>query len=205
MIVTVITVLVVAAFICAITSAMSARVPPWVAVILLTIIELLRLLPLRLFVIAALVGATAGCAVPPDALEAGITVITMVFGAIGAVLARFHIQSAWLAGFLGRLLVEAKAATLEVSQTYTDAIKLASADGDLTDAEKAEAKRLALVTLKSNLGQKGLDRVKRILGIDSVDAWLSTHLEAAVNQNKTIATAVGKPVVVVPSPIPVGP
>jgi hypothetical protein len=44
--ITVLLVIALAAFICAIAAAATGRVPLWVAVILLTIIELLRLLPL---------------------------------------------------------------------------------------------------------------------------------------------------------------
>lgn len=73
----------------------------------------------------------------------------------------------------------------EVNQTFVKAIKAGNEDGKLTDAEKEQAKDLALEKLKSNLGAKGFERLVRVFGSeDSAHGWLATKLEAAVSEAK---------------------
>jgi len=123
----------------------------------------------------------------------GTTLTAAAATLIGAALGALHVRSGWITATLGRLGVEVRAVVLEVSQTYTDEVKAAAADGLLTPEERARAKAMALAKLKSNLGKKGLDRIERILGIDSIDDWLSTHIEAAVSDARTVAKPADKP------------
>lgn len=82
--------------------------------------------------------------------------------------------------------------TLEVAQTYTDGLKAAAADGTFTAHERAHAKAMALSKLKSNLGKRGPDRIERILGIESIDGWLATRVEAAVKDASTAPTSAAR-------------
>jgi predicted transcriptional regulator len=70
-----------------------------------------------------------------------------------------------------------EAAVRATKQTYVDAIKKASADGNLTDLEKAQAFALTKDTVMKTLGSVGLDAVKR-LGED----WLRTRIESKVQE-----------------------
>lgn len=72
-----------------------------------------------------------------------------------------------------------EAAVRATKQTYVDAIKKASADGNLTDLEKAQAFALTKDTVMKTLGPVGLDAVKR-LGED----WLRTRIESKVQELK---------------------
>lgn len=64
-------------------------------------------------------------------------------------------------------------AVLEVSQVFSD--------GSLTNAQK---KAKAIEIARANIGQKGLRRFARVVGID-VDSWIASKTEAAVKLLKT--------------------
>lgn len=122
----------------------------------------------------------------PDALVWALTALgtllsSYVFVLVRAGYVRETLQRAW---------VEVQGAVLEVSQTYADEIKRASADGTLTDDEKREARTMAVEIAKSNLGKRGLSRLGRVLGLD-VDKWLVSKTEQAVKLTKAAAGAAG--------------
>lgn len=117
----------------------------------------------------------------------GGTVVAMVFTALSGVAVRqlMHVTNAiWVKTIVERIFIEAKAAVLEVQQTYVDEMAKARADGVITADEAKAAKARALLTLRSNIGPKGLRRLMRIVGFDdpAIDRWLGTHLEAAVQR-----------------------
>lgn len=114
----------------------------------------------------------------------GPVVIGAVFTALAGFVARHFLATVWLRDMLGRLVTEAKAAVLEVEQTYVDELAKAKEDGTLTAEEGRIARNMAIATLKSNLGTKGLRRLGRILGLtdDELDRLLGSHVEAAVKQ-----------------------
>lgn len=56
-----------------------------------------------------------------------------------------------------QLSLDAEAAAQETYDTYVNSVKAASSDGRLTDAERAEARRLALQKLADLGKQKGID------------------------------------------------
>ncbi len=115
------------------------------------------------------------------------TLCTAILFALGLV-ARYIVpllHGALANGILGRAVQEVTAAVHEVDSTYVDAIKLANADGVLTEAEKKEAKAKAIAVAKSNLGVKGLATLARIVGADSVAGWLGSWVERALSAKRT--------------------
>lgn len=117
----------------------------------------------------------------------GDDAITWVAVALAALVAKYviaKIDNETVRKYVGRAWTEVKSAVAEVYQTYVAELKAASADGKLTDEEKAEAKKKAIALAKSNIGKKGLARLVRILGIDALDDWLGTQVEAAVDLSK---------------------
>jgi ferritin-like metal-binding protein YciE len=107
----------------------------------------------------------------------------------------------WALGMLGRWLASktsneklravvyqaidaAETAVSAVQQTYVDA--LVAAGGTMTDAQKSAALAQALATAKGILGTKGLATLQSALalGESAADAWLTSHIEAAVQQKK---------------------
>lgn len=98
-----------------------------------------------------------------------------------------QIKAGTVRDIVSRALTEVGDAVLAVTQTYVEALKKASADGTLTDAEKAEAKRLAIETVKKNLGPEGLAKLAKIIGVD-IDGWLGTKIEAAVGASKGLSS-----------------
>lgn len=138
----------------------------------------------------------------------GLDVIGAVFAAIAAYVARAAVNHVWLAGMLGRLVVEAKAAVKEVEQVYVDKITEGRLDGSLSVSEAAAARTAAVTALKGNLGKKGLARLGRILGLTDaeIDRLLGTHLEAAVHDMSLAAVvADDKFKVTVTEALPAGP
>ena len=124
-----------------------------------------------------------------DILVHGQSVIYWALTALGLALAKYcwsRVSNDWVRAFLGRVYDEVNDAVREVYQTYVDAIRAKSADGTLTDAEKAEAKAMAVATAKANLGTKGLRRCMKMLGLkpEQLDSWLGTKVEAAVRTSK---------------------
>jgi hypothetical protein len=93
-----------------------------------------------------------------------------------------------LRGIAQRSYAELIDAVLEVWQTYTSTLKERNVDGELSDEEKAEAKRRALEIAKTNLGAKGLKRLGRALGFTELfgvdltrtESWMASKVETAV-------------------------
>lgn len=111
----------------------------------------------------------------------GLVLMRYVFVLIGSKIVREGLQRLWL---------EAKKTVLSIEQTYVRALKDGKEDDGKLDAEeRAEAKRLAIAELKSNLGKKGLLKLVRILGIDDIDGWLGSTIEAVIGEEKSL----GKP------------
>jgi hypothetical protein len=98
------------------------------------------------------------------------------------IFARITIRSVFVRGLLSRLGQAADMIVLEVEQVYVDRVKLARADGVLTDQEAKEARRLALAKLTEYLGGKGLDLLGFVLGISSstIGDMRATAVESSV-------------------------
>jgi hypothetical protein len=77
----------------------------------------------------------------------------------------------------------------EINQTVAAKIREASADGVITDAEKAQIKDAALSVFKSRLGTKGIAEIKGVLGIEpsALDGFLGGLIESAVHKLKILA------------------
>lgn len=69
----------------------------------------------------------------------------------------------------------------EVAQTYVKARRRANADGKLTEAEKREARTLALRKAKQIIGAKGQKLLRQVMGDhETVEAHLVSAIEARV-------------------------
>lgn len=127
-----------------------------------------------------------------DILIHGDEVIAWAGTALAVLVARYviaKIDNDRVREYLGRAWAEVRAAVAEVHQTYVAALKEANADGKLTPEEAKEARERAISVAKTNLGRRGLARLGRIVGVDSLDSWLSNKVEAAVDGAKRTAPA----------------
>lgn len=127
-------------------------------------------------------------------LTHGDAVLMWILVAVGGLVSALILKTmkaGTVRDIVGRALSEVGTAVMAVAQGYVDALKAASADGVLTDQEKAEAKAKALALAKANIGTEGLKKLAKILGVD-VDGWLGTKIEAAVKtlQSKVVGTSV---------------
>lgn len=91
---------------------------------------------------------------------------------------------------LKRATEEIFTAVEEVGQVYVKQLKKgkeADSPGgaELTDAEKENAKRMAIENAKANLGKKGLARLVKVLGGPHVaESWFESKVESAVSNIK---------------------
>lgn len=114
----------------------------------------------------------------------GLAALAVIASGLGLLMSKYvlvAIESKKVRDYVSRAYEEAKAAFLEVGETYVKALKDANEDGKLTEGEKAEAKKRAIAIAKSNLGKKGLQRLARIFDVDS---WLANKIEAFVGESK---------------------
>lgn len=113
-------------------------------------------------------------------------------GARAVTLINARVKNEWLKGALVRLDDAVLAVVRELQQTTVDAIKEAAKDGKITDEERARIKDLALASVKSHLGAKGLGELAKVLGLDdgSLGKLISSKIEAAVYAMKLEQTAV---------------
>lgn len=100
-----------------------------------------------------------------------------------AQLIKAKVKNEYLRGVLVRLDEAVFTAVKELQQTVVDAIKEATADGKITEAEKQRIKQAAIDNVKSHLGPKGLEELGHILGLGSgsVDGLIASKVEAAVH------------------------
>lgn len=94
------------------------------------------------------------------------------------------IKNTTIQSMVSRFFLELRAVVIEVNQTVVDAMKERNEDGVLTEAERKEVMDIAIKKLKSNLGSQFLLKLTRILGLSSVEDWLTTQAEAMVNRVK---------------------
>jgi uncharacterized membrane protein YeaQ/YmgE (transglycosylase-associated protein family) len=151
-------------------------------------------------------------------VQFGEPLATLIVGILGAVMTRFvwgRISADWARRLLQRVYAEVIDAVVLVWQTYVNELKEKSADGKLTDAERAEAKRRAVATVLKNLGDTGIQRLAKVLGftdggstsaVSKTVDWLEEKTEAAVANLKSsgvIANGVKKGTYAIPAPVPV--
>lgn len=108
-----------------------------------------------------------------------------------AQLIRAKVQNEYLKGVLVRLDDAVFTAVKDLQQTVVEQIKVASADGKITDDEKKQIKDRALAAVKSHLGAKGLAEAAGILGLGgaALEGLLSSKVEAAVHDLRRSAPA----------------
>jgi hypothetical protein len=95
---------------------------------------------------------------------------------------RAKVKNEYLKGVLVRLDDAVVAAVKEAQQVTVEAIKAASADGEITEAEQVEIKAKVCAVVKSHLGTKGLGELAKVLGLDdgSLSSLIGSKIEAAV-------------------------
>lgn len=128
----------------------------------------------------------------PQIIEALSPVLLAIIGWVGVQVAAFiraRTKNEVVSGVLIRLDDAVIVAVKESLQVYVDAIKEASQDGRLTDDEKARAKELAIASVKSHIGVKGLKEIVTVLGLDAgmLDKFIGSRIEAAVSDTKMVA------------------
>lgn len=102
---------------------------------------------------------------------------------------------------LARLTGLAGSVAAEMNQAVVDAVRRASADGTLTDHEKADIKKEAMDKLLAYVGAKGITETKKLFGLEpnALDGLLGGLLEQAVAALKQNAPPPPKaPVVPIP-------
>jgi hypothetical protein len=121
-------------------------------------------------------------------LEEILLLVLLAFGVWLSKQAGFFLQekgrNEQFKGVMSRLNDAAQAVVREVQYIMVEELKVASADGVLTAAEKRQVKRAALENLKVRLGAKGQADLARILnleGPDAIDRFLGTQVELAVS------------------------
>lgn len=117
----------------------------------------------------------------------GDHIASWVLALLGTVLTTYVIRKLLkgkVAEIIERTLVEIVDAVLEVKQTYVDSLKASALDGKLTSDERKEARDKAIKIAMSNLGVKGLARLGKILGVESLENWFSTKVESAIGKMK---------------------
>lgn len=139
-----------------------------------------------------LFAALADPVVPKTLSEFGVSMLPLMFGLVSTVMTMlvFPALKAWLlakaevnkfAHAALKLESLAEAAHAHVAAGMQAELAKVSADGVITDAEKAECKAEALRLLKEFLGQNGLDTITGALGIGAsiVDDFLTASLAKA--------------------------
>jgi hypothetical protein len=129
----------------------------------------------------------------------------MLFGATA--LGLLTIALTWLTNWLGKkvksehwsgvvMKVDDVAIKIvrDVFQAYVEPLKIANADGKLTEEEKAHAKSLAMAQLKSYFGEKGLKEIASLVSAGKLDEYLGVSLESALTNTRNAAKiATGRP------------
>ena len=131
-------------------------------------------------------------------MEHSDSVANFVVALLGAIVSRFvwnRIKTEGGRQVLQRAYAEIADAVLLVFQTYVADLKRQAADGALTEAQRDEAKRRAVATVTKNLGETGMDRLARVLGVngagrpvpvDAATAWVEEKTESTIGGLKMI-------------------
>ena len=115
----------------------------------------------------------------------GFLVVLLSWGFTEAIkLLRRKSKSQLLTNCLQRLGWAVQKAVRGVYQEYVAAIKEGAADGKLTQAEKDEAKKRALIKLKSYVSLSEIVKLFELTDGHKVDEFLSSVIEAGVNEVK---------------------
>jgi hypothetical protein len=121
------------------------------------------------------------------------SVIEVLTPAIAALVAALvGLATKWLAARIGNeqakrvladLADEVDLVVREVEQTLVEKLKTARKDGKLTEAERADALKAALDTVKRNLGTRGVAMLQRATGLGetALEGYLRTRIEASIH------------------------
>lgn len=97
-------------------------------------------------------------------------------------LIRAKTKNEYLSSTLTRLNFAVLDVVKSIEQEIIKEIKKANEDHVITDYEKQDIKKIALGSVKSYLGAKGLAQLAKVLGLDdkAIDSMLATKIESAV-------------------------
>ena len=118
-------------------------------------------------------------------IDVAVPLLAAGLGYVGKLLVAYiqsHVHNAMLQSILIRLNDAVITAVKSTNQLVANAVRDASADGVITPAERDHIKQVALDSVKSYLGLKGLNEVGKVLGLDqpAVDKLVGDKIEAAV-------------------------
>ena len=120
-----------------------------------------------------------------------------------AALIQARVTNEYLRRVLIRLDDAVFTAVKDLQQTVVAEIRIASADGKISDVDRRRIKAAAIANVKSHLGAKGIAEMGRILGLGNgaLDGLIGSKVEAAVHDIRVAANgATGKNGVVGPFP-----
>lgn len=139
----------------------------------------------------------------PVALTAAAGVTTWI-GVWLKNLIKAKVKNAQLAGILSRLDDHVTAAVLEGEQAVRPTLESVEKTGTLSPSDALQLKGDVLATIKAHLGAAGLTELKDVLGIQDVDSFLRTKLEAGVAKLGMQQAALVPPAAVVAAITPTG-
>jgi hypothetical protein len=120
-------------------------------------------------------------------MQYGTMILMAILSAISFVGLRYGLElfkSKRVKGIFTRLAIELRGVVVETNSDYVNDLRKANEDGVLTDEEKQLALEKAISKLKENIGMKGLQRIVKVLGIESLESWLGTHIAGMVEDVK---------------------
>lgn len=125
--------------------------------------------------------------ITPGLVEAAASLVavllTIGISRLGHLLSR-KVESDYAQSVIARAATAAHTAVRSIEQEFVSEIRKDRSDGRLTTDEMRSAAGQALDRAKHQLGDKGLKELARVLGADSVDAWLAQVIEAMVGEHK---------------------
>jgi len=121
-----------------------------------------------------------------DLLKVGAGLLATYLSTLAADFIASKVKNAKARDILLGLESAAADAVAEVWQTSVEAAKRASEDGKLPKETAEAAKAQAIATVKSYLGQKGIDAIMRALGWSAAqtDAVIANKIEKAIYNAK---------------------
>jgi pyruvate/2-oxoglutarate dehydrogenase complex dihydrolipoamide acyltransferase (E2) component len=138
-------------------------------------------------------------------LGAGFDMLAyLIMALLGLISTAFGFLAKWIAAKTGserlgsiaeRLGVALERAVKATWQTYAEELKKGKSDGKLTDDEKAEARKRAIVFAKDFLGPKGIREFLWAMGIDEskLDGTLGDMIEHFIAKSKDDSKAAANP------------
>jgi hypothetical protein len=125
----------------------------------------------------------------PSEMQIGlVTLATLALGALFTYLVKLinaKVKNETLRNVLARVTLAVGAAVKATAQTYSDALKAASADGTLTPDEQRDAAAKALEKAKSYISLTEVAKAFGLSGAAAAESFLADQVESAVKDMKS--------------------